>query len=379
MTIITIQPGDTLYSIAKRYGISVDQLVSANGIDPHRYLVIGDSLIIPSPQEKRSSLLVDGYAYPFIDRAILKKALPYLSYLSIFSYGFEEDGELRDLKGDAPLIRMAKEADVAPLLVLTTVDEGGNFNSNLAAKLLQSDSAQEQLIHDLKEKMEEKGYSGITVDFEYIPKELKEAYPAFIKRLKAAIAPRFVFVSLAPKTSAEQRGLLYEAHDYKALGAAADQALLMTYEWGHTFGPPMAVAPINQVARVVDYALSEIPAEKLFLGLPNYGYDWRLPYDRGYPARSLGNFEAVALARKYGAEIQFDETAKSPYFRYFDQQGRRHEVWYEDARSYQAKLHLLHQKGLSGAFIWNLMRFYQPLYTLLGEQFDIVKFPKNTL
>ena len=107
--------------------------------------------------------------------------------------------------------------------------------------------------------------------------------------------------------------------------------------------------------------------------MPNYGYDWLLPYEQGRPARSIGNYEAVALARKYGAEIQFDDTAESPWFRYYDRRGRQHEVWYEDARSYMAKLTLLQELGLGGVSIWNIMRFFQPLYTLLDGYFEIVK------
>ena len=169
MTIITIQPGDTLWTIGKRFGVSVEQIVAANGIDPHRYLVIGDSLIIPSAEEKKAAITTDGYAYPFIDRNALKMALPYLTYLSILSYGFNERGHLLPPQGDEPLIRMAKEAGVAPLLVLTTVDKDGNFNSHLAAQVLENEPAWEHLIQDLKKVLAEKGYHGITLDLQYIP------------------------------------------------------------------------------------------------------------------------------------------------------------------------------------------------------------------
>lgn len=379
MTIVTIQSGDSLYSIAKRFGVSIDQLVAANGIDPHRYLVIGDSLIIPAPEEPEKKLWVNGFAYPFIDRKTLQKTLPYLTSLSIFSYGLEEDGDLEEPEGDRPLIRMAKEAGVAPLLVLTTVDESGGFNARKAAALLENKGAWAHLAEELKETIAEKGYYGINVDLEYIPAALGQAYIDLIAYLKEKLAPHPVWVSLAPKSSSDQQGPLYEGLRYRGLGEAADAATVMTYEWGHTFGPPMAVSPIEQVDQVLRYALTEIPAEKLLMGLPNYGYDWRLPYEKGYPARSVGNHEAVALARKYGARILYDETAQAPNFRYYDRHGSQHEVWYEDARSYQAKLALAQKYDLFGISIWNIMRFYQPLYTLLKGSFDIVKIDKNDL
>ena len=83
-----------------------------------------------------------------------------------------------------------------------------------------------------------------------------------------------------------------------------------SYEWGYTYGPPMAVAPLPSVRRVVEFALTEMPPEKIFLGFPNYAYDWTLPYAPGTTrAQSIGNEAAVQLAVNVGAEIRFDEQA----------------------------------------------------------------------
>lgn len=379
MTIVTIQPGDSLYKIGRSYGVSVEQLVRANGIDPNKYLVIGDSLIVPSPQEKSGPLQVNGYAYPFIDREVLRKTLPYLTYLSIFSYGVTDEGGLVPLQNDKELITAAKAAGVAPMLVLTTVDESGGFNSERSVRLLESADRRQRLANELKAVMDEKGYYGVDVDMEYIPGRLRQNYTELVEFLKEQLAPHPVFIALAPKTSREQPGLLYEAHDYAGMGAAADMALIMTYEWGYTYSSPMAVAPLPNVERVMNFAVGEIPKDKLLMGLPNYGYDWTLPYEKGRPARSIGNYEAVAIARKYGAEIQYDATAQTPWFRYYDVRRRQHEVWFEDARSYQAKLALVRDLGIAGVSIWNIMRFFQPLYTLLDSTFDIVKLPQKAM
>ena len=145
--------------------------------------------------------------------------------------------------------------------------------------------------------------------------------------------------------------------------------LLMTYEWGYKYGPPQAVAPLDQVRRVVDYALTEIPAEKISLGLANYGYDWPLPFVQGRTAaRTLGLVEAVELAKLVGAEIQYDETAQSPWFEYTNS-GIRHVVWFEDLRSWQAKFDLIKEKGLTGMGIWQIMRLYRAGMALIEENF----------
>ena len=137
----------------------------------------------------------------------------------------------------------------------------------------------------------------------------------------------------------------------------------------------MAVAPIPQVRRVVEYALTEIPAYKIDLGIPNYGYDWPLPYERGVTAATtLGNIQAVRLAIQYGVPILFDEQAQSPHFHYQDEQGVEHEVWFEDVRSMQAKFHLISEYDLRGCGYWQIMQWFRANWLLLREQFDIEKF-----
>ena len=128
----------------------------------------------------------------------------------------------------------------------------------------------------------------------------------------------------------------------------------------------MAVAPLNQVRRVLQYALENIPAEKIYLGIPNYGYDWTLPYQPGRAARSLSNQEAVALAAERYAAIRFDQTAQTPWFRYMDLQGQEHEVWFEDPRSVRGKIELALEHGLHGVGYWNLDRPFPQNWVVLN-------------
>src|SRR5690606_32908992 len=167
-------------------------------------------------------------------------------------------------------------------------------------------------------------------DFEFIPQDDREAYNEFLRKIKPRLTQAGLILSaaLAPKTSATQTGLLYEAHDYAAHGEIVDFVVLMTYEWGYSAGPPMPVSPINEVRRVVSYALTEIPANKILLGQNLYGYDWTLPFVQGGEyARALSPQQAITLAREQNAAIQYNEEAQAPYFNYFDAEGRQHEVW----------------------------------------------------
>ena len=136
----------------------------------------------------------------------------------------------------------------------------------------------------------------------------------------------------------------------------------------------MAVAPINQVRRVLDYAITQIPPDKIFLGIPNYGYDWTLPFVQGVSrAESISNVEAVERAARVGAQIQFDEEAWTPFYEYTDADGNDHVVWFEDARSINAKLRLIQEYGLRGAGYWTIMNYFPQNWTLLNSLFDVKK------
>lgn len=135
----------------------------------------------------------------------------------------------------------------------------------------------------------------------------------------------------------------------------------------------MAVAPIHQVRRVVDYAVTQIPPEKIDLGIPNYGYDWPLPFEKGVTAATtIGNVQAVRIAVEQGAAIQFDELAQSPFFTYREN-GIDHEVWFEDVRSLQAKFDLISEYGLRGCGYWQIMQWFKANWLLLWDNFYILK------
>lgn len=376
MEIYVVKPGDTIDSIALKQGADTEQVIYDNQLVYPYELAVGQALFIAGDRRNATrAIFVSGYAYPFISPWVLEQTLPFLSELPVFSYGFTVEGELLPptYGDDSWMISRALNFGVRPILTLTPFGPDGNFNNRLIHSVVNSEEYKANLIQNLLEVMAEKGYQGVDIDFEYILAEDRDAFTVFVQDVAETMRENgyHTSVALAPKTSSDQRGLLYEGKDYRALGEAADHVLLMTYEWGYTYGPPMAVAPLNQVRRVVEYALTQIPAEKIDLGIPNYGYDWPLPYVRGTTqAVTINNVQAVRIAVTNGAEIRFDDVAESPYFTYLDN-GTEHEVWFEDVRSLLAKFELIEEYGLRGCGYWQIMQWFRANWLLLRDQFYI--------
>ena len=242
MEIYVVKAGDTVDSIAAAFGISVEALIYYNQI-PYPYkLAIGQALLITDGYTQADNaahrmITVNGYAYPFISPYVLRETLPFLTYLSVFSYGFTTEGDLvPPILDDNFMIVMAKENGASPLLTLTPFGADGQFNNYLITSVVNNPAAKENLIGQIVETLPMRGFEGVDVDFEFILADDRVAFAEFVAELRAAVNALGypVSVALAPKTSDTQQGLLYEGKDYALLGAAADSVLLMTYEWGYT-------------------------------------------------------------------------------------------------------------------------------------------------
>ncbi|WP_124067295.1 LysM peptidoglycan-binding domain-containing protein [Clostridium sp. E02] len=239
MSIYVVQLGDNVDDIAASQNISVEALTYDNQIAPPYRLAVGQALYIREElsSDDKKPLYVFGYAYPFINSDNLDETLPFLTDLYVFSYGFTEQGELVPPPiSDEWMIDRALEAGVRPILTLTPLGPDGRFNNNLVSTVVHDQQVQQRLIFNLGLTMQQKRFGGLDIDFEYIMAGDRLGYANFVKRT-TQIMNQFgyqVTVALAPKTSSDQPGLLYEGVDYGLLGEAANRVLLMTYEWGYT-------------------------------------------------------------------------------------------------------------------------------------------------
>jgi len=231
--IYTAREGDTVLSIARAFGVSAVEIWQNNPIlSGQNALFPGQTIVISYGAPSYGEISLLGYAYTYIDDELLRRTLPYLTYLSVFPYGLEADGSIVIPEGDDRLITTAKEYNTLPLMTLTSLTVEGVFSTELINSILASPTLSERVIQNAVSLVQSKGLGGVDMDFEFISPEYRENYADFIRRLKEALGDGYVvFTDLAPKTRDDQPGLLYEAHDYSSLGTFSDKLFLMTYEW----------------------------------------------------------------------------------------------------------------------------------------------------
>lgn len=371
-----IMPGDTIWSISKRFGVSVNQILAFNKITNPNGIYPGLIIRIPEQSKNYGVAQVNAFIQPSNpekEKKVLGESISYLTYVSPFSHHVNADGSLTPLE-DNVIVKIAKDNKVASLLSITNLGVN-NFDSNVIHSILNNNLLQQTLINNIIALLKRKGYYGVVIDFEKIPPADRDKYNEFLKKVVVALHPNYaVATALAPKVYDVTEGAWHGAHDYKAHGAIVDFVIIMTYEWGWSGGPPMAVAPINEVKKVIDYAVSVIPPKKIMMGMPLYGYDWTLPYTPGAEfAESIGNQEAIDRAGKYGVSIKYDEKSQSPYYNYMDEKGNKHIVWFEDARSVFAKFKLVNEYGLRGVSYWALGKPFPQNWQVLDDTFIIAK------
>ncbi|SDH04136.1 spore germination protein [Alteribacillus persepolensis] len=373
-----LSPGESIWHVSQRYHIPVEYLLMRNQLPMMPHLPVGYGIHIPDDMRQKPSVDVGAYIDPAItgdeSTAVVNEIGEYLTFLQVFSYQLNADATLTPID-DQAIINTAYENNIVPLMVITNIEDD-QFSTELATTVLESEELQNTLLDEAIAIMDEKGYLGLDFDLEYLGAENKERYNQLMRKAKQRLDEKGYFLSsaLAPQVEPGMQGVLYEGHDFQAHGEIADFVFLMTYEWGWTGGPPRAVSPLNEVRRVIEYALSVMPGDKIMMGIPLYGYDWELPFVEGETqAESIDHQQAIERAARYNAAIEYDEEEQAPFFRYYDENGVEHEVWFDDARSIQAKFDLVKEYQLRGFYYWVLGSEFPQNWLLIEDNFHVNK------
>ncbi len=429
MEIYVVQSGDTIYSIANQYDISVEKLVSDNGLMNPDALVQGQALVILHPKQiylvKQGDTLetiadsngistlqlvrnnpflndrdyiypgeslviyyntsreiqVNGYTHVSLNRDILKRALLYLTYLSIYNYRIAEDTAIISSDDDREMINLSKEYNTIPLLMISAFSSKGELNVEYSYELLLDHERQNELINQTLQIIRSKGYHGINLLIGNITAYNQSLYlDSFTKMSKVLRNEGYAFMLTISCGYSKEKGdsPAYENIDYNSISLVVDRIVFLQDVWGRKTNPPAPVSNISLIRPFIEHVTGLVSSHYLSIGKPLMGLDWELPFILNYSAVNILSLNsAITLAYEHLAVIRLDEGSQTPFYTY-DKTNlgslEHHIVWFIDVRSMKALDDVIMDYDLAGTGLWNVASYSQQLFSMINASFYIVKF-----
>lgn len=384
----TVQAGDTIKSIASNYNVSIMQLIRNNPFLYNReFIYPGESIVISYNAIR--DLMVIGYTYPYINIDVLKKSLPYLTFLSIFNYRVIDQGMIQTYSDDLEIIQIAKAYGTVPLLMISALSPLGEANLEIVFEFLANEEFQDNMIDNVISIMQQKGYQGINIVISRLNLSTENLYLTFITKVSKRFEDEgyLLYLTINPNIKEDGDNIIFEKISYHNFEQLVNRIVFLQYYWGIHTEPPAPVSSVKRIRPFLNYVTSVMNPDKNSIGKPLVAYDWTLPYDPNVTtvhamthAMSLNS--AITLARDSGSQIQFDEPSQTPFFYYYQSfvgESVDHIVWFVDARSIKSIYDLILEYDLTGTSIWNIMTYYQHLWTITNSQFNVIKLIPDNL
>ena len=308
-------------------------------------------VVVPAPRTVVASLpywsIGPGTDAVLANRQDVNEASPWI-------YGLSGNGQIVLDSGisKAALARSLSQlrARGLPLVpTLANVDGQGNWTYPPVARILHDPVLMARHVAAIVGLVDSGHFAGIDIDYEELQASDRQDFTAFVTRLAGALHAqrKILSVALFAKASDAGYGPRNVAQDYAAIGKVADQVRLMGYDYHWPTSPPGPIAPVGWLSSVLRYAKTQIPAAKIILGVPEYGYDWSRGHGTGITWQ-----QAVQLSRRPGVQLHYSTTSQAPWFSYTDAAGHQHTVWFENAESSRAKFRLAQAAGIGGVYLW---------------------------
>ncbi len=371
----TIVEGDTLEKIAEMYNVTIMDLLRNNSyLSDQEYLQVGDVIVIEYEDIKKSDLVVFGYSFHFTEESVLRKTLPYLTYLIISSFYIDEHGNFHE-KNDDRIIEYAKTYGVAPILTISYHNKGAKSGTDILHLILNNENLRNATIEGIISILVRKGYSGVNMSPTYIYPSDRKLYIEFVEELSRCVNELGLVMvdTIVPSTFGiildvfSTKTYIYEVNQF------VDKSIIFPFNVGINVVEPTGSASYHALIDMIQYTLDYINALKLELGINTVGYMWELPY---IPGVSEGNAisvtSAIQLARDYSIPIRFDIGTQAAFFSYQDGD-REFLIRFRDARSVATYMSVVDEYGLNGIGVWNITTFFNGLWLIINSQYNIDK------
>ncbi len=362
----TVKEGDTLVQIADSFGTTVIELLRYNPeLSDSQSLYLGDEIVISFCGQKGPAIATNGFAYPFIDPKTLQMTLPYLTYLTVYSYTVTATGDLNNL-ADEDIIKLAKSYGTEPIMMIIPASHNNNNEEEMAVvdSIISDITIEDRFISQILHKLETKGYSGVSFHTPYIHPRYRENYRRHATKMLKCIT------SAGYKVMDTFENPIF-GFDYKFMTGGLSGITLIVYEFGYSNRLSLGTLCTENYRRIIEDFTQRVPSDMVSFGLPMQGYIYQLPFIPGSSqGRAISYKAALELAAQYDAQIIYDPLTNSVSFYYYS--GDEYLVRFWDARSYEDFLKLAPEFNLYGVGIWNIMQWYPQLWMNVAVQYSII-------
>lgn len=270
----------------------------------------------------------------------------YMNSISPFWYELTIEGKIETFSGaeDTEIIDYLKANSIKIVPIISN-----EFEPEPLASIIADPTKRAAHIQDILEIANQ--YDGISLNYENLNVEDKDNYTQFMTEVAEELHEnnKILFIHLHAKTEEPGTWNGPQSQDWESLGEICDKMKIMAYDYHWSTSEAGPIAPPEWVEEVIQHAASIIPKEKIYLGIPLYGYDWI-----GEEGTGVTYDEAMTLSNLNNAAVQLDTETNSPFFTYSDDEENAHEVWFENAQSIKYKLDIAKQYQIGGIDFFRL-------------------------
>jgi spore germination protein YaaH len=270
----------------------------------------------------------------------------------------------------------------AGMTIIPTISDG--TDQMVLANLIAKPVSRKQVVDAIVATVASQNYDGIDLDFEGFAfidsnttwKTTAPNWVLFVKELSTALHAQKKILSITSpylfNPTEAQKG--YFVYSWAQIASSIDRLRIMTYDYSTS--RPGPIGPIAWTEKTVKYAISIMPASKVYLGLPGYGKDWVTKVEGVCPSNlakiitpsaKAGTFlmrDAASIAATYGAVPTYNETFAEVTFSYKREYTgttssglsttctASRTAWHQNAQSYSLRAQLVAKYQLGGAAQW---------------------------
>jgi len=330
----------------------------------------------------------DKIVYGFLPYWLLNQAdyiqPEYLTHLAYFGVAIDEEGEIEERLEDGSYelgyrrlqtsetlertLAKARAVGTEPVLVIRTM-------SNERIEAATDEGNQARLIKELIEMANQYEMMGFNIDLEPTgpaDEVLQSRVTAFVQELNQACDQQIpnCHMTIDVYLSAADKPRIWNLRE---LAPHVDQIIIMGYDVHRPTSDraspnaPIYGAPDNwsyDLQTSLNMFLDQVPAHKLILAVPYFGYSW--PSAARTSTSNTSGIGSLVTYKRYrelvtdcqsdsDCSMRFDPFALSPVMSFSNQSGTSYEhIWAESRQSLEFKYLLAHDSGLAGVGIWAL-------------------------